>query len=369
MELQKKKSVKKKIVKHLEKGTFGRYMMMLNPWLRQVLDPFNHFGAKVPDEITQASAAFHVTQRFNITADSTGQCGVALGAYPLGAGPYKFAGSMVPIGVTDTGIPSFAYGAILTQTSGVITGTTPLIYDQWSSTATTIQNTFSNVRPVAQALRVTYTGQLLNAQGKLTCWSNPRNTIGNNNDVANSGLSVGFLMKLQNSGVYSIPKYGGASIVYFPQDPISRQYGPTKISEVYASEGITKYLGGELGVWVDGAVANQTFLVEVITHFEGFPYLNTFSIASPTLSKSDPLALAHGMNTMSQIKPVAPIPDKEASKLEPVATAMKIHKESPEPGIMDSLLSGMGNFGKVVDEGINLGKKFAPMISSALSLL
>jgi len=211
----------------------------------------------------------------------------------------------------------------------------------------------------------------LNKQGMLTAWSNPRSTASLNNDVASSGWSAAFLQKLKNSKIYSLPDTKAVTTVYLPQDPISRQYCPSKVTEVYNSEASTKYLGGELGFLVTGAVAAQTFEVEIVLNFEGCPYLNTFSLTQASPSKSDPLSLAHATNVIADTVPVAPMKDAKAMK-SMNDTALKVHNadtSSKQPHVMDMLLNGVSAVSDALPAITNIAKTVGPVLSTALSFL
>jgi len=372
MEIQKKKkSTSKKLAKHMGKGTLGQGLAMMNPYLLSILDPFTYRGCKIPDDVTTHSCPFSVTQRATITVDGFGTCGYVLGQFPystLHTQPFSFLGSMVPGNWND--VAPFIIGGPTVFTSSVFSlANNTTVLSQWNNVQTTIQNVFTNVRLVSAGLRLSYTGTVLNAQGTITCWSNPRETIGNNNAVALGGSSIAFLQQLENSQVYSVPKYGGATVVYLPQDPISRQYGPTLSLQQYISESSTKYFGGELGVVVTGAVPSQTFLVEYVLNYEGEPYLNTFSLTQASPSKSDPIALAHATNVVSDAIPAQPLTKAEASKVEPVADGIKHHTSSKEPTMMDNILGTIADVGKGIGSVMNVAKDVGPVLSTVMSML
>jgi len=371
MEIPKKKSMKKKLAKHMAKGSLGSALAMMNPYLLTVLDPFSYRGVKIPDDITTHSCPFSVTQRLTVTADTNGFCGFAIGQLPFsvsGAAPFGFIGSMIPGNWND--VTPYPYGAVLRQVTGVISALDQTsVLSQWHTGAQAIPNIFTNVRLVSAGLRISFTGTVLNAQGKITAWSNPRETYGNNNLVANGGLSLSFLQQLENSQLYSVPKYGGATVVYLPQDPISRQYAPTLSAQVYNSESSLKYYGGELGFTVDGAVTGQSFLIEVQLNYEGEPYLNTFSLTQASPSKSDPIALAHANNIISETQPAAPVTKAEAGKISPVADAVVHHTSDKSPTMMDNILGTIASVGKGISSAVGIANEVGPVLSTVLGML
>jgi len=374
----KKKKTSDKLKKQISKGTLGQKLLGMNPYLRTILDPFNVTKVKIPDDVTTHSCPFSITQRFPLTVDAQGYCGVFLGAYPCtvlntGVQPFFFSGSLIPMQTLDAApVTPWAYGAKMKSTvGGVLFGDTGnvLVYDQWQATASGVPQTFTNNRLVSMGARITFTGTVLNAQGLITAWSNPRETYGNNNDVALGGISLSFLQKLENSSIYSVPKEGGAMVVYIPQDPISQQYCPAKQSNTYASEAVTKYLGGEMGFVVSGAIANQTFEVEVTSNFEGEPYLNTLSLTQATPSKSDPIALAHATNVLAAVKPSMGISKQEALKTVPVADAITHHASDTEPTMMEQVLGGLTGVASAMPAVSKIAQTMGPLIGSVLGMI
>jgi len=375
--VKRKKKTSEKVKKQITKGNLGQKLLMMNDYLKSLLDPFGVRKVKIPDDVTTHSCAYSVTQRFAINTDASGFCGIALGQVNVnvgnaGVGPFTFSGSMIPCQWVDAApVTSYAIGYQLGSAAGVIFGDTtrPIILSQWSTTNNSIPNTFANNRLVSAGARLTYIGTVLNAQGLITAWSNPRETYGNNNVVASGGLSVGFLQQLENSSVYSVPKEGGCMVAYLPQDPISQQYCPAKHTETYNSESSVKFYCGEMGFIVTGAVASQSFEVELCLNYEGEPYLNSFSLTQATPSKSDPIALAHAANVIADVKPIAGISKSMATKAVPVADAMELHAPNSNPTMLESVLGAVGSVSKAMPAVSQIAQTMGPLIGNVLGMI
>jgi len=278
------RKTKKGIVKRYGRGAH-KMLKGLNPYLETILDPFSIYGVKIPDFNMAPSVTFTTVDRFNGTANATFCCG-AFVQCGLFDGAYATNGA---------GATSLAY----TWNAFVNLASAPTVTNQ----------TFNGVRLVSAGLAASYEGTTLSDSGRFICGFVPRQT--------GLALPPASMTEASSSAqVQALPmarKY--AQAVYFPQDPSSLLYQPPG-----ATSGSTfgQQAQGYIFIMSDGMVAGQVIQYTLVCNWEATPQNSTLSWLSPTHSPSDPLALSHASNVISnsnpalQPPPLGPKPAEDA---------------------------------------------------------
>jgi len=372
---KKKKKIKGKVAKVLNKGRVNNYLMGINPYAQTLLDPFHVRGVKIPDIITTPSATFSITLRNTLTVNASGVCGLIWGYGVSGVFPvFTPLGGLVPY---DNGLVSpgtYCVGCQLSPTATTAALLTGAVVDQqlplYNSAASSVASLFSSTRLVSFGSTIEYIGSGLNAQGKITVASEPRQTFRDTSKVAAATLSLNDVLSLRSSQTASVTLEGASTAVYFPQDSQSTSYISTRT--VYPNAQFTplQAMGGEIYLIVDGAVSGQSFQVTSVWNFEGIPLLNQMDLIQTSVSKSDPIAESHAMNIVQSAPRVAPVNalrGSESSDSKQLTSAL-VQSDHPkqEKGMLESILDSIPD---VVDKGLAVAEKVAPMVGTFLSMI
>jgi len=310
-----KKKIQKDVAKVLNKNTLlSKNLLLHNPYLQSLLDPFGVQGAKIPDAVLYPSATFSIVDRRTTTVNAQG---VAFGVYGLAAQTSQVSwGSLIPVDMTAQGVISRAYVVgMLTGASSTPTDLFPvsggpqyLTFDQWNSSTNTVGSAFEKTRLVSCGMALTYLGAPLNAKGKITLAFAPRGFI---RAIASSATSVDRISKIPGAIVVPVNELKGGTTIYKPMDLESLRYVDGDITYDPTTEEewevqLPHVMGGELFAIVDGATVGDSIQITSVFNYEGLPKLNTFNLVSASPSLSDPISLANAMNVTTQSPSVFP---------------------------------------------------------------
>lgn len=365
---EKKEKVKKRVRKAVSKiPLIARH----NTYLHGLLDPFNVHGTQVPDFACTPSCTFSAIYRNTLGVGTGGCCGMVMGQSLTGTYPnFTTYGGLVPYN-TGTVANAYSTGFLLansfTATGGLIVAApTPVRITNFDATSAAIPNAFARVRLASFGIRITYVGSALNAQGKITVAFAPVGTLTNN--LANSTLTLAMISQLPHSSVYSVPKDGGAVVLWRPTDFEDQNYAQVGVSTpAYPPTGPlpTGIADCEIYVIVDGAVTNQTFFVEAVWNFEAIPTNNTMNFFSPSVSKADPIALSSAANLLEELPSTAVAPPK-VTEAELKHESEVVHHENNEETFIDKLIEYGPKLGSMAISGI---KTITPLVSTLLAAL
>lgn len=373
----KKKKIKKKVAKVLNHGNVKRWLLGWNPYLQTILDPWNVRGVRVPDIITTPSGTFSIRDQRTLTVNANGLCGILYGMGISGVFPtYTPCGALCPY---NTGLPTLgAYavgvrlGANSSSSSILAAGSANIQLSKFDSSVSSVATLYSSVRLVSFGVSIQYTGSALSAKGKITMASEPRETYGQSNKVANASLTLDDIAALRSSSVTSVPLKGGASAVYFPQDATSVSYYSTQ-----TNYGLLAFpravLGGEVYCVVDGATANETFFVTAVWNFEGIPFSNQLDLVATQPSKADPLAMSHASNVISDLKPTLSTPvsvNSGGAEIEGQKESQSItHHETNDketPSLFENFVGMLDQVPSLVSKGMAAVESLSPVVSMFL---
>lgn len=364
----KKKKLKKRVAKEISKiGKLDR----INPYLLALVDPWSVHGVRVPDFTLDDSSTFWARTRRMISIGANGCGGMIFGTGASGAYPnISPFGGLVPYN-TGQAI-TYSVGLILPSnctTAALIPGT-PTNYHipNFASTSNTVPTNFSRVRLVSFGVRITFTGTAINAQGKITTGYAPFGTL--TNKIANCTISLDDVLNLPHSTVTSVPLVGSACVTWRPTDFQDQNYcavGPAAPASPSSGLNPQGCAPCEIYVFVDGAIANQTFFLEAIWNFEAIPVTSTLSFITSSPSKSDPIALSHAANRIAEIPATMSYPSTKLVEEEPKQDATLEHVQPhPQPSMFESLL----NTGTDIAKGVGKAwETISPLAEMALSLL
>jgi hypothetical protein len=416
-----KKKVNRQVAKLLNKGQYHRYLMSINPYLQTLLDPFNTRGVKVPDMVTAPSAPFTIVKRLSVTVNAQGVAGVCMGiAFQNGTVCH---GSLVPFNDTTAWAPSpqegsdgardkesktskkkekqdeptltpkpyvvgqytgtAATGSGLWDGTDTATGAQTFYFDQWNDTTNTngqgVTSLFQSARLVSAGLFAEYYGTPLDAKGKWTYVATTRNSfIRERNTVP----GIGDLLALPDARVTPINKMRGVNVVYKPKDSVSLNYCD-KLTEamdftattsngqqVFNWNTVQSYLGSEFYIVADGCTPGTSIYFTYIGHYEGIPKMSALSIVDAETSISDPIALSHAYNVVSEVPAASPgVPTQDFRNSSPQVGSLSIPEPAQQDSMFEKVLSGMDQVGNVIDKGVSLAGKIAPLAEGALAML
>jgi len=334
-----KRKVKKRVKKEISKISL---LSRANTYLHALLDPFTVHGVQVPDFACYPSATFSVTYRNTLTVGTGGCCGLVFGRSFSGTYPNLTPyGGLVPY---NTGNIASAYcvGAIFAQNMDastlIVNNPLNIQLGNFDTATAAIPANFSRVRLVSMGTRITYIGNALQAQGKITTAFAPLGTL--DNKLANSSIALADLLKLPHSTVTSVPLVGSAQVTWRPVDFNDQNYcqvGPAApvVTPGSVSEGSA---GCEMYVFVDGAVNTQTFFVEAVFNYEAIPTNNTVSFVECNVSRADPISLAHAANTVELVPQTMSLPEFKTETEAKKETIMEAHTPRKDPTLMDTIL-------------------------------
>jgi hypothetical protein len=241
----------------------------------------------------------------------------------------------------------------------------------WSTSTSTVPSLYTHARLVSAGFRITFTGSLLNAQGTITLVSAPRDWLRYSYWDQALPITLDMLQTHPSAKIISVPKCYGGECIYLPLDPASLTY--TDLSDTYQPGNlIDQCKGCEIYMVVSGTGSTIVqFQVEAMFNYEGIPSNNQFLTMETTVSKSDPISLAHTMNIvplmdstrgMTEIKPehilgtdVIAADDISPGKHEVVAP-----NAAQEDTLMDKLFAGLG---KAADFSEKALKKMSPFLA------
>lgn len=348
----------------------------MNPYAATLLDPFSVRGVRVPDNVEYPSVPFSLTQRSTLAVNSNAFAMITFGVFGnngtpnlnarLVPTPSNTANSSYTLGSTSGG------GASVNDVFGGVMGANgpnPLRWAQWSALASPVPNLYNKVRLVSFGATVQYIGSLLNSQGKITLVAVPRNFFANR--LASAPLTLDQLLAAPGAMVVSVPLKGAGTVLYKPQDNISLEYTSLAFNQDALSNN-ENGLGAELYICIDGAVANQSFLVTFTGNYEGIPATGTFmsSMLDATPSKADPIALSHALNIAASTPSCLPSQPTAISTTASVSSTSghEVHAphEDQDKSMFEKLFDGL-ELG--LDKGAKLAKKVSPLASTLLALL
>lgn len=346
---------------------------MVDPYLRTIADPWGVRGIQIPDDVTEKSSTFSVIDRQTLTTNASGIASVAYGVACTGNAAGS-CGSLVPV-KTQVVAQDFAVGMI--GVSGQDTANlfykapsfpTPFTFSTWNSTSATIPNLYSQARLVSGGVRITFTGNLTNAQGVITIVCAPRDWLRYSKMDSGSAISISLLQSHPSAKLISVPRCYGGEGIYVPLDPLSIVY--TDLDDTFTQAAFPDQIKGmEIYAVVTGGAASQTFQVEAIFNYEGIPQTNQYNPISSRVSKSDPISMAHTMNVvpelpvtrgMSELKPDHILGSDILSPADdaPGHTETEAHP-SQDITLMDQIFNGLDKAWKF---GSSVFEKAAPFL-------
>jgi hypothetical protein len=389
-------------------------VMSNSDYLRTISDPFTFRGVRIPDLTLYPSATFSITDRRQITTDTSGQSGIMYGtagytgSVPEGAlVPVLFSSPLSSWGVgqyyigNPTVVPSF-------NTDVLTRGTSPnynwreFAFVNWSSSSNGVPSLFSQVRLVSAVVTVDYTGTDFDNAGVYTAVFVPRvSTIKDNmnSDIANP---LSLFQQLPDSIVVPVNKNAGVTVRYRPQDFVSLNYAD--LQQTYSNTGEwaepAASLGGEIYVLITGATSGKAFQVTSVFNYEGLPLENSLDLFSTKTSKSDPLELSATFNALEEVVPVSmgtedalgvgneygSMPgelggiEHNVQSSQPLSKTIMLGRKngrttlvnegsSDDPGLMESLMSLVGGKGSAPGKLLGLAEDVTPLLMEVLTEL
>lgn len=371
-----KKKIKRKVAKVLNHGLGKNYLTSWNPYLQTILDPFHVTGIRVPDLITTPSGTFSIKDMRTLTVNANGICGLLYGMGIAGNFPnYTPCGGLSPwnSGLAIPGSYNVGINIGVNSTAAILlqAGSSNIALSKFNSTSSSVATLYSSVRLVSFGATIQYTGSALTAKGSIIATSEPRETYGYSNKVAGATLTLDDMKALRSAVEVSVPLEGGATAVYFPQDSMSTNYYSTTTNYTL-SQFPRSVLGGEVGLIVNGATPGDTFAVTAIWNFEGVPFTNQLDLVSTSPSKSDPLAMSHAANTISDTKPIISQPismaqDGKAQVTKDESQSINHHKaEVAQPTMFENFVGMLDKVPSVVSKGMAIAESLSPLLTALL---
>lgn len=318
--------VVKEVAKALNKGALRHKILMSNPYMMSLLDPFNAPPALIPDDNMARKSSFSVLYRNDITVGTSGIAGIRLGGYYVHVGSPSgdhFTYGLVPrwtLDPTSGTNYSFILGQITDSTSSTLTdlfanntGVAPAIGAApnavyvpfaWNPTAqgAPVASTFTGVRLVSAAVQASFTGTALNSSGLWTAAFLPRQG-GLSPTSAPTGaqdattVSLYGLQQLSDSIVTPVNRLSGAGTRYKPTDPTVFVFRDSASNlDLSSHVDVGDNMEGQLFVVGTGLAANSTIHIDAIFHYEGLTASNQFSLVDAHVSHSDPIAMSQAAN-------------------------------------------------------------------------
>jgi len=354
-----------------------------DPYLGAICDPFHMHGVRVPDLDTTPSSTFTIWDHRQITANANNIAAICLGNVLPTSLPGSVAGSLLPV-QNATGTLGYAVGCFVSNAgasssqifySAAANFCTNYSLPQWSTTASTVPSLYSQARLVSVGMRIVYTGNLLNAQGTLTLVSAPRNWLRDVKWDTNLPITLADLQAHPSAEIISIPEKFGGCVIWKPIDTLSTAY--TDLNYRQAIDNFQpQCLGGEIYGVVSGAVAGSAYQVDICWNFEGVPQTNQFDLVNTSVSKSDPISMSNTMNMVEEIPCCLPLEagfksstqSPQFEDLSEADTGKLVSQDHPaqEKTIIEKVLGGMDDVGKVVSKGIDMVGKVSPFLAAIL---
>lgn len=391
------KKVKREVANVLNREErVRRKLLMMNPYARTLLDPFNIKGIKIPDDALYPSVPFQIVDRRTLVANAQGVAALCYGFRSVTLTALS-RGSLIPIGINGDTTGSFVAGFIAgsaATTADLTTGTlntngpNDIRFLEWSAASPTIQNAFDKVRLVSAGLNVQCTSNFSSNSGKYTAVFAPRNY---SRFIGGTAIPITYLQNMPDSITVPISLEKGVTITYSPCDEYCNSYAqvgsnqsgtnftlPTPADATFW-ENWRQYTPGEFWCAIDGAPANATFQCTFVANYEAIPSQNNFLLDSASsTSKSDPIALAHALKVRDEV-PTAIASSAEANgvafdlsnKMENglSMTHTSTGASGGEPMMFDSLLNVLAGAGNLVDKVSNIGSKLSPLINLGLAAI
>jgi hypothetical protein len=384
-----KKKVNRDVAKLVNKGKFNRYLMALNPYFLTLVDPFSVHGVKIPDLQNFPSTTFSIVDRRTVIAGAAGGVGgIVYGV--VGWSSRVAVGALVPVPYTS-GLLDYSVGMTLGSGSGTANlfpsggagvQPTPFTFSQWAPPANGAPALFSKARLVSAGLVIEAVGAPLNAKGKFTLASAPRNYLRGILDT--TAVSVDRIAQIPDAIVVPINKLTGGSVCYRPLDGKSLEY--TQIRDIVYPDNTASAqlswehaMGGELYVIIDGATVNDTFQVTAVFNYEAIPVWNQMNLIAGTSSPSDPIALSMAMNKVQLYEPTTdsaeharPVVKGETALVSPPVTngshmtATDQAGVGQEPSLFEKLANGAE---EIIERGSSLLTKASPLIKAAMAVI
>lgn len=327
-------------------GSYDRttYLNRYSPYFKSITDPFRHTGAKIPDPTCYPSSTFTVTFRYTVSATQSTN-----GTAP---GVDHFAGfaldSLSPertlwvAASMDDATKAIKWVPL----PGTIKGEVPQIDE--------ILKLYRLVRPVSAGLCIMRDMASLNDQGVITSVCVPTETpqvaLGPNPPLSRYTLSedpqFNNFSNLQQAftAVQSPVRDGGSLCIYRPADETCHQY--TTINYGSTTSGTSNvalpYYGGMI-VIANGLAPGVPVTFVVRINYEAVPYINSFSLVSPSPSPRDSAELDEVIN---HVQTVPAIKSGENSVLpaQETATTGVVHgnaKPAPKQSFLARLFKGL----------------------------
>jgi hypothetical protein len=337
-----KKEQKKAQKKSLKKQGIVRSMAAMSLYLQTILAPHVVRGVKIPDCNTAPSYPATGVQRVQMVGST------------LGAGPVT-AGLLLRVGFTG-GVATDYY---LIQ-GGAAAGSYNNVGGANKLYGVSLRSVSSSQRPVSAGLFASFQGTTLSDQGRFIVAFIPPGYggIALPPTTQSDALSLPYLQTFPVKQLY-------AQSVFLPIDEIARSYtGQGQDGASDPVRGAGRY--GYLLILADGLAANQMIEFTFVENYELLPLQNTFSLASPTPSHSDPIELAVATNTIAsspQASVAQPtVTPAEAQAMIPTATTGMSPEKHQHTGMLDTVLG-------FIDKAIPIGEKVVGAVARAAPLL
>lgn len=321
----------------------SEYLDKYSPYFRSIKDPFRHTGAKIPDATCYPSSTFSVTFRWTtVTQLSTN------GANP---GVDHYAGfaldSLSPERtlLIAAGLDDATKAIKWVPFPGTTYGEVPQIDE--------IKKLYRLVRPVSAGLCIMRDMSSLNDQGVITSVCAPTETpqvkLGPNPPLSRYSLAedpqYSNFTNLQQAftAVQSPVRDGGALGIYRPADPscheyTSIQYDPTANEDNFA----LPYYGGII-MFVNGTAPSVPITFVVRINYEAVPFINSFSLVSPSPSPRDSQELDEVINHVQTVPAVVAGPNavKPAQETASVGVTHGNQKPAPQGSFLSRVARGL----------------------------
>lgn len=406
-----KKVAKKKAKKQIEKvfgghtGQLKNHLLMKSSYLQSLLDPLNQTGARVPDDITQASLTAHCLQRIQLTTTVDGLVGVS---YLVGclssSGSPNSADITTTSGYSPAPSESKSKGPAFPPTPkqeirsssisrnsseidvkaepAVKVGAAPFI--NWTGAqakayASGLRNVSSQGRVVSAALYGFYEGTPLSMSGRAIAqaWSRVEALSGSVDQQPPSIVNPAVISSPPTTADIALTQRvcsdrplqatrGQSSVRWVPCDDGDRLY--TNLNVPDANYDPCEV--GRLTMIMDGLPSGAVVEFWVVENWELLPLNQIVNFAQPTPSLHDPLELALASNVISenpniQVAPARVTQTMRSGKVDAMHNGPVKLEPTPsteQGGVMDSIF-------KFVERAIPIGEKLLPLAGPLLGLL
>lgn len=332
-----------------------RYHVMQNKYLMSLLDPFNYGAAKIPDFETYYSTTFSVHERYEIPADINGQVAIMFAPW----------------------FRNMVFCTMLPPNPGTATAFNwTLIGGTDSKQVSVIGQNYAMARPVSAAIRVTYMGSVLNAQGNIAAALYDPNTA----------LPTSYA-SLVSSPIYVEKSISGESATleahWKPLSFLQSTYVPTTFLPI--AQGQTQFW------WPSSAGANTASYTQaqwatnpsvgLLLRQQPFQYpflivgANGLPTGGPTttpLIKAEIIvnfeATIQSQTLTLGAQAVTPSPSNivDLNMASKVMAQMPIAKTPKETSFVEHASQALKGIGSVAETGLNVAKTLSPLIAALL---